>query len=368
MSTTQRILLTIAGLILVVLAFWYLSNIVAYVLVSAVLALVGRPLMNVLLKIKIGRFEMPSGLAAVLTLGGFIVVIVGFVSIFAPLVAEEARIISSIDIDEVAKNLEEPLKELEGLLAQYQLSGNDGQSNEEFIQSHIANLIDVTRISDVFGGLLGAFGNIFMGIFSILFITFFFLKDRNLLNNFIFAMTPDRHMDKVKNVLNNARATLSRYFIGVLIQITTITTLVTIGLMIVGLENALVIGFFAGLINVIPYIGPLIGGAFGIVIGLSTNLHLDFYEEMLPLAGWIGLVFAIVQLTDNFVLQPVIFSNSVRIHPLEVFLVILIGSSVAGIAGMILAVPTYAFLRIIASEFLSQFKFVQAMQKAEEED
>ena len=365
MSNTQRIILSILGLVALVLVFWYLSNIVAYVLVSAVLALIGRPLVTLLCKVKIGRFQVPSGLAAVITLLAFVLLAVGFVSLFVPLVVQQARIISSIDINEVAHRLDEPLAELESLLSQYALSDAEEHNAEVFLQEKLATVLDFTRVSDVFGGLVGAFGNIFMALFSVLFITFFFLKDRNLLTNFIFGLTPDRHVEKVKNIIRNARSTLSRYFIGIIIQVTTITTLVTIGLMIVGVENALVIGFFAGLINVIPYIGPLIGASFGIVIGVSSNLHLDFYTELVPLIGWIALVFVCMQLLDNFLLQPMIFSNSVDIHPLEVFLLILIGSSLAGIPGMILAVPAYAFLRIVAVEFLSQFKIVQVMQKGE---
>lgn len=365
MSNTQRILLSFIGLLLLVVVVWYLSNIVAYVLISAVLALIGRPLVTMLCKVKVGRFQVPSALAAIVTLAAFVLVAAGFVSLFVPLVVEQARIISGIDINEVADNLEEPLAHLEAMLSQYELTDGEEHSSEVYLREQLATVLDFTRVSDVFGGLVGAFGNIFMALFSVLFITFFFLKDRNLLTNFIFGVTPDRHLEKVKNIIRSARTTLSRYFIGIIIQVSTITTVVTIGLMIVGIENALVIGFFAGLINVIPYIGPLIGASFGIVIGLSSNLGLDFYTELVPMAGWIALVFLIVQLTDNFLLQPLIFSNSVNIHPLEVFLLILIGSSLAGIPGMILAVPSYAFMRIVAVEFLSQFKIVQVMNKAD---
>lgn len=368
MISIKRVGLTVLAIALVVAIFWFLGSVVAYVLISAVLALVGRPLMKLLLKIRIGKFAMPSGLAAVLTLGTFLCIIAGFFSLVVPLVVEEARAISTTDMDQVAENFSEPLAELEAILAQYQLSGNPSESNNEYLKNELTSLVDLTSVSDVFGGLVGAFGNVFMTFFSVLFITFFFLKDRFLIANFVFSLTPDRHMEKVKNVLRNARTTLSRYFLGIFLQVATITTLVTIGLTIVGVKNALVIGFFAGIINVIPYIGPLIGAAFGLVITATTNLELEFYNELVPLLGWTALVFAITQVTDNFLLQPLIFSNSVNIHPLEVFLVILVGSALAGIPGMILAVPTYAFLRIIAVEFLSQFKIVQAMKRAEEED
>ena len=125
------------------------------------------------------------------------------------------------------------------------------------------------------------------------------------------------------------------------------------------MKNALLIGFFAGVINVIPYLGPIIGGIFGILITISSNLDVDFYTQMLPLLIRVVIVFGTVQMLDNFVLQPFIFSTSVLAHPLEIFLIILMGAQIGGITGMILAIPAYTVLRVVARVFLSEFKLVQ---------
>ncbi|HTL83212.1 MAG TPA: AI-2E family transporter, partial [Bacteroidia bacterium] len=116
-----------------------------------------------------------------------------------------------------------------------------------------------------------------------------------------------------------------------------------------------------GVMNIIPYIGPLLGGVFAIVIGLSTNLDLDFYHGMIPLVEKIVLVFVIMNLTDGFLVQPMILSNRVKAHPIEIFTVILIAGTLAGIGGMIVAVPVYTILRIIAREFLSKYRFVKRL-------
>ena len=156
---------------------------------------------------------------------------------------------------------------------------------------------------------------------------------------------------------------LQKYFLGLLAQITIITTLVSLGLYVIGVKNALVIGLFAGLINVVPYVGPLIGAFFGIVIALSSHLEMEFYAELLPLAGKIAGVFLAVQLLDNFIFQPLIFSKSVEVHPLEIFLVILIAGTLAGVGGMIIAIPFYSILRICANQFLSEFKVIRTMTR-----
>jgi predicted PurR-regulated permease PerM len=133
--------------------------------------------------------------------------------------------------------------------------------------------------------------------------------------------------------------------------------------MFLNIENAFLIGFLAGIINVIPYIGPIIGATFGVIIGITTNLDLDFYSQIIPLSFKIISVFAIMQIIDNFIFQPLIFSNSVKAHPLEIFIVVLSAGTLWGITAMLVAIPFYTILRVMAKEFLSDFKFVQKLTK-----
>lgn len=181
--------------------------------------------------------------------------------------------------------------------------------------------------------------------------------------NMILTATPHRFSDKMASVLTTTKQLLTRYFIGIIIQISLITILLTAGLSILGVEYAFLIGFLAAIINIIPYLGPIIGMLVGLVVGLTAQPEIDFYTELLPLASKMIGVFLTVQLLDNLVFQPYIFSNSVYAHPLEIFLVILVAGKVAGIPGMILAVPAYTFMRVVAQTFLSKFKLVQALTK-----
>ena len=356
----SRIIGIVATVLFLVL-LWYIRNVVTYVLISVVLSLIARPILKLLDQLRVKGRYLPEALKAGLALISIFAIFFGMLSVFVPLLAREIQVISTINYQEVWESLQEPLDQIESTLAEYNIKANGG--DETFLKEKVLNVFDVSQVSGVFTNLISGLGNVFIAVFSIAFITFFLLKDRWIVNNALEAITPDQYLKQMHSASSKVKSTLSRYFLGLLGQITLITTLVTTSLTVLNVENALVIGFFAGLINVIPYVGPLIGASFGITIALTTNLDLDFSTQVLPLLFKVAGVFAVVQMLDNFIFQPFIFSNSVNAHPLEIFLVILIAGTLAGITGMILAVPTYSFLRIIGKEFFSQYKVIQSITK-----
>ncbi|WP_306639668.1 AI-2E family transporter [Sanyastnella coralliicola] len=362
MSKNLRYILGIIGGILLCLALWYFRTIVSYVIVAAVISLVGAPIVRLIRKIKIGKREIPSSIAAILTLSSFLLIIFLFLNIFAPLVAEEAQALSQIDVEAFSANLNKQFESTMGYLEQFNLSGDD-RSNEAFLVEQLQALVSFGDIRGIFNNIFGVIGNAVIALFSVLFITFFFLQDGNMVNRIILTLTPDKHMDEMKSIILQTKKLLSRYFVGLVAQVSIITLLVTLGLSIFGVENAFLIGFLAGLVNLVPYLGPIIGALIGIFIAVTTNLQMDFNSELLPLILSIGGVFLTVQLIDNFVIQPFIFSNSVNAHPLEIFIVISMAGALAGVGGMILAIPAYTLIRIIASEFLSGFKVVDSLTR-----
>jgi predicted PurR-regulated permease PerM len=179
------------------------------------------------------------------------------------------------------------------------------------------------------------------------------------------SATPTKYEDQVREIIRDSRDLLTRYFVGIGIQVLLVTICVTLGSLVVGLSFplAITIGFAAGLFNIIPYVGPLMGGAFGIMLAITNNLDLDFYTGTMPLIIKMMAVFSITQLLDNLLFQPIIFSNSVKAHPLELFIVLLIAGNVGGMAGMIMAIPGYTFIRIILKQFFSNFKLVRNLTK-----
>ncbi|GAB4297697.1 MAG: hypothetical protein Kow0068_21870 [Marinilabiliales bacterium] len=181
----------------------------------------------------------------------------------------------------------------------------------------------------------------------------------------VMAITPVKWEREIKHALQSIKRLLMRYFIGIIIDVSIVITLITIGLSIVGLklEQALIIALFAGIVNVIPYVGPIMGVSFGLLMGILTNLQMDFYTEMMPTLIYMLIVFVSVQILDATLFQPTIYSSSVKAHPLEIFLLIMISGSIAGITGMILAIPSYTVIRVMAKEFFNQIKVVNKLTK-----
>jgi predicted PurR-regulated permease PerM len=362
MNGKGKYILVAIGLIILGLMVWYFSNIVAYILISVVLSFIGRPVVDFLNKVKIKKWTCPPALSAGITLILLWFVMVMFFRTFIPMVAAQAQELSTIDVNAAAHSLEEPIQKLEALIAKYSAEGDDFNLKAVVIDN-FTSFIKISDVSSIFGSLAGTLGNIFIALFSISFITFFFLKDSSLFTSGVVLMVPAKHEDGVRHVLDSIKNLLMRYFVGLFFEVILVGFLVTVGLSIVGLPfgTAVVIGLFAGMMNVIPYIGPIIGATFGMIIGIATNLHADFYTEILPLLGYMALVFACVQIIDNILFQPLIYSNSVNAHPLEIFIVIIMAGSMAGIIGMMLAIPFYTILRVIAKEFFNQYRFVKKL-------
>lgn len=365
MNQVLRYILIVAGILLAVYFTWYFINIVSYILISAVLSLIGRPVVGFLGRIHIWKFKIPRAFQALITLLLFWGVFFAFFRIFIPLIVSELNTLSTIDTLSIVETFKEPLQTVENFIDRYQIGASTEFTVEHFITEKLTSVLNIGILTSLFGSFAGLLGNIFIAIFSISFITFFFLKDEHMFAEGILLLVPDKHVEAFKHAMGSTRKLLGRYFVGILGQVTGIITLVTIGLTIVGvgLNHSLLIGLIAGIMNVIPYLGPIFGTTIGLLLGIATHLHLDFKSELLPLVGLMLIVFVIVQLIDNFIFQPLIYSSSVNAHPLEIFLVILLAGSMAGIAGMILAIPVYTVLRVFAKEFFNKFKVVKKLTR-----
>ena len=138
-------------------------------------------------------------------------------------------------------------------------------------------------------------------------------------------------------------------------------TLYTLGLLIIGVKGALVIGLFGGIVHIIPYLGPVMATLMGVILGVTGVVSIGDYAMMGPTALRIILVYITVILIDVIVLEPMIYGKSVKAHPIEIFLIIIAAGTLGGIPAMIIAVPSYTFIRILLKEFLSQFKAVRSL-------
>jgi len=363
MSSSTRYLLIILGVAFLLVVLWFLKSIVAYILIAAVLSIIGHPMVDFLNKIKIGKFRIPAALSAALSLASLWLVVISFFRIFIPIVFSQAKAISEVNPQKLAQNLEEPLNYFESILTKLNIQQISNESIHNTIVAKILTVFNISDLSNIFGSAVGILGNLLVAFFAVSFISFFFLKEKKLFLKIILIFVPVKHFDNVINVLDSIKKLLTRYFIGICIDALLVIAMITIGLTIVGLDlqQALVIGLFMGMLNVIPYVGPIIGMSFGFLVVIITQFDMNFYNELLPLLGYMFIVFIVIQIIDGTAIQPFIFSNSVKAHPLEIFILIMIAGTLAGILGMILAIPTYTILRVVAKEFLYRFQIVKRM-------
>ena len=355
-KTIFSVVLTVAAL----LFLWYFSNLVFYILSAAVLSMIGRPLVDVLDGIKIGKFRLPHVLSSLLSLLVMVGIFMLLFSLFVPLIAHQARVISSIDTQAMAKAFSEPLALINYTLHEYSIL-QPGQSMQDALIGQLHSVVSYATFSDAFNYLIAFTGSFMMAVFSILFISFFFLKDEKLLYNSFLLLIPQKHNAAAVRIIAQVKNLLTRYLLGLLMEVAAMVTLITLGLTIFKVENALLIGFIGGLMNIIPYLGPLIGATIGIIIGIIGSLAMGAYTSILPLSLTIAGVFAVSNLIDNMLLQPIIYSSSVKAHPIEIFMVIIVFGSLFGITGMILAVPAYTVIRVILREFFSEMRLVRKL-------
>lgn len=363
MRINSRLIAVIAGIAAAGVFFFFYSNIIGYIIGAWVLSMLGQPIMKFYLKhLRIRKFQAGPNLCALLTLVTFFLIIGSLLALFVPLIVKQANNLSHVDYQAIGRALEEPLGQFNNYLESRGLIEHQPPPEEQM--KNILQLQDwfkPAKISNLFSTILSAASSIILGITSMVFIAFFFLKEQQMFGEFVVTLLPSQHEDKVRRALDHIRYMLSRYFAGILTQMVTIALLASLALSLLGIKNAFLIGAFAALLNVIPYIGPIIGAVFGILITISSNLDLDFYSQMLPMLVKVALVFWGIQLLDNFILSPYIFSTSVMAHPLEIFIVVLMGAQTGGLLGMVLAIPLYTVLRVIAREFWGEFRVVKKL-------
>ncbi|MGB1268604.1 MAG: AI-2E family transporter [Flavobacteriaceae bacterium] len=349
-----RALGIIAGIAVLLLFLFKISSVIIYIIISGVVSLIGRPIVLFLRR----RLKLKNSIAVILTMLLLLGVLIGTAAMFIPLIKSQGENLALLDFNQFEANFNFLIKEVNTYLDSHNID-----LFKALQDSDILSKLNVNAIPDLLNSVLSMLGSFSIGLFSILFISFFFLKDSKLLEDGVLVFVPKQKEGRLKKSIEKIKSLLSRYFIGLVFQIVILFIIYTITLLIFGIENAFMIAFLCALLNLIPYVGPLIGGVIMMILSMSSNLGHDFQSVILPKTTYVMIGYAIAQLVDNFISQPLIFSNSVRSHPLEIFLIIVIGGLLFGVLGMIIAVPSYTAIKVIAKEFLSGNKIVQKVTK-----
>ena len=347
------ILRAVGIIVLVVLGLYtlyLLQSIIIYLIVSLVLTLMGKPLIQFFYK----RLKIKSKtLCVILTMTIFILLALSVFSLFIPLLVSQGKNLSGLNIDLLKTNIDN--------LIQQTLSKVGLQKEDySFGVQEMLNFIDIPNFLNSFISFISDFG---VGAFSVLFISFFFMKDGEKILIALLSTFSTHRKRKLKTSIFKINNLLSRYFVGLILQITILFVIYTVILLIFGVENAFIIALLCALLNLIPYVGPMIGFVLMALLTMSSNLQNDFMSVSLPTTIYVLVGFLIGQLVDNVFSQPLIFSNSVKSTALEIFLITLISGTLFGMVGMVVAIPAYTVLKVVLKEFFPNNKIVELLTK-----
>ena len=340
MKKNTNTFLTIFLGFLVVFLFWKLSFIFAYIFISLILSIILYPANKKLVKYGINK-----------TISSLICLSVIFISIISiglfiyPLISHEINIINNnLDINNFKNYINQFVNNTNEFLSLYGI-------NSQIQSNDIMSLLPVSSLTTLFDSIFSILGNMFLAAFSILFMTFFMLRDSTIIKKKIHNIL-SVYLNNVDKKMESIVYYLRRYFAGLVFQLTVLFLCYGFGLEILNVQHSWGIAFFAALINIIPYIGPMIGFSFATII-ISTNTGIDILPSVLLKTF---ILFGVIQTADNFIFQPLIFAKSLKVHPLEIFIIVLCAGMLGGILWMLLAIPSYALLKICLSGLFSNSK------------
>lgn len=351
-SGILRALGVLLAITLLIFFLYKIQAVIVYIAVAAVISLIGRPIVLFLRH----KLKFNNTIAVVVTMVLLIGLLAGLVGMFIPLVAEQGQNLALLNIEDLQSNIERLYNQI---VTYFEFNNIDVEQSIK--DSNLLSKLDLAVLPNFLNSFIGGLGSFSIGLFSVLFISFFFLKDSKLFEDGIMTFIPKGNEKRSQRSFTKIKDLLSRYFVGLVFQILILFIIYTVVLLTFSIDNAVVIAFLCALLNLVPYVGPLVSGFLMLLLSMSSYLGESFSEVILPKTSYVMIGFIIAQLVDNFFSQPFIFSKSVKSHPLEIFLVIIIGGIVFGIVGMIVAVPAYTAIKVILKEFLSEYKVVSKL-------
>lgn len=367
-----KYILIAAGVGLIGGICWYFSRVLIYILLAVVVSLVAQPVMTLLRKIRIKGKHAPDWLLAMLTLFVLMALFLSVITMIVPIVSGIIKGISLESIEAAARHISGPLADFNSYLrTSFPKLGSDFRIEIAAIQE-LQKMFDPSIFSSVIGSAASIITDLGIGIFSVVFISFFFIKDEGLFTSMVSAIVPDRLEKEVAKAIDDIGYLLSRYFTGVMVEVLGVALLNFLGLFLIarlGFNAATGIAFMTGILNIMPYVGPLMGGIIGTILGLvikySSAVPLGLDVSFIAFTIILIAIFCFTQLIDNILYQPVIYSTSIKAKPLEIFIVLLIAGHLAGPLGMIIAIPSYTVVRVVAFRFFRQYKAIRRLIPSE---
>lgn len=348
--TLERIVKFGIGIAALAVLGWILvklGNLVLYLVLALILSYILDPIVNWL-----QRNKIPRTIAITLTLSAVILVFVYASTTVIPKVAEQmVQLAGQLDI----KNIEMIANRVETRLSDDYEFIPDGFLSDNLSQI-LNSLFDFDQFSSVFSNIVGVFTDIFSAILVVPFAAFFFLKDGSKIRRDLLRMIPNKYFETSLTLIDKIEKRLGLYFRSVLMQSLLVAASSWTTLSVAGLDNSLSVGIAVGLANTIPYFGPIIGYVLSIIISI-----IETGDFSLVLVCIIAIF--IVQMLDNIVFQPLLFSRSADMHPVAILFIILVGAEVAGILGMLVAIPLATVVRITILQIVWSFNNYQVFNQ-----
>ena len=347
---------------------WFFRDIITYILAAVVVSLIAKPLVKILKKVRIKGRHAPDWLLAVLSLILVLACFFTFAYVVVPIAGGIIKNISFGSLETALKTMSVPLADLNSFLIRTFPRLGEGFRLEVAIVQELQNLFNLSQFSSLIGSAASFFSNLAIGLFSVVFIGFFFIKDDGLFTEIVCALVPDRYEKTTEKAISDIGHLLSRYFIGVLVEILGVALINFLGLSLIarlGVNAALGIAVITGIFNVIPYVGPFVGivtgTALGLIIKYSSLTSLGLDVSFWAFTAILIAILYFTQLVDNFVYQPLIYSTSIKAKPLEIFIVLLVVGYIGGPLAMIIAIPSYTVVRVIAFRFFGHVKAIKRL-------
>ena len=367
-----KYILLAAGVAIVGGLCWYFRSVLIYILIAVVVSLIAKPIMKQLQRLNIKGRRLPDWFLAAFTLITLLIVFSAVITMVVPIVSNIVKGISLSSIEQSARYIAEPLANFNEMLRQTFPKLGNGFRIEIAAVQELQKMFSPTMFSSVIGSAASAVTSFGIGLFSVVFISFFFIKDDDTFTKIVTALVPDKHETETAKAIADIGHLLSRYFSGVMIEVLGVALINFLGLLLIarlGFNAAIGIAFLTGILNVIPYVGPLAGGVIGTTLGLiikySSVAPIGLDVSFLAFTVILIAIFCFPQLVDNFLYQPLIYSTSIKAKPLEIFIVLLIAGHLGGPLAMIVAIPSYTVVRVIAFRFFRRFKAIRRLIPSE---
>lgn len=321
-----KLAFNLISLALIAIFIFLAQGILIPILLALLFSILLRPVVNFLNK----KFKFPNVIAVIIAVVLFILVIGGVIFFVSWKISDMAK-----DLDQIQANLQIHYHHLQSWV------------KEKFNISYVQQQKYISQASkdslpgtQVIGNTFSSFTDVLMNFFLVPLYIFLFLLYRTLFLKFLSKLFKPEHQYKLREILTQVKTAIQSYLVGLLTEVLIVATLTSTGLMIVGVQYPILLGVITGVLNMIPYIGILVATFLSILATLTST------AEMSVVFGVI-IVNVCVQLLDNNLLVPLVVSSKVKINAFISIVAIIIGGALGGIAGMFLAIPMTAIMKVI---------------------